>query len=487
MALPFRPSRRHLLATLSAGAAVGILAACGGTASTPPATGQASATTGGSTAATAAAKGTTTASQAAAAGATPIPSALIQGSKATTTLEVWDWATTWQQLLTKLAQDYVAQAPTYKIHLQIPPNYYTKLQVAFAGGTGPDVYRTDSPDAFSLAYRNVLLPLDSYLGKDQAAKANFDATVKQSQEASTYKGKIIGVPFGGTLVLTIYNEDLLKDSGLTPPADLGAAWDWNKVAEYGQKLTQKGSGPRPAVYGFFADTNWETGWLPAVIANGGNVLDPATNYQKCLLTQPQAIEAMQWMVDLVLKDKVSPSSADLSSQSGSSLFFTGKIAIATFGSWQIPQARQAKINFNIAAVPYAPKTGKTGSDSNFALVGVNPTSKVKDDGVQYALWINTLDAQKTIGSFEYMPANPTAADATYFTPSLGPANRGVLKNILAITTPEPSPDVVTFTDVINVVQQELPVIFQGNETVTTGLTKVSQQIDARIQTAVKAG
>src|SRR6185437_14455971 len=133
------------------------------------------------------------------------------------------------------------------------------------------------------------------------------------------------------------------------------------------------------VYGFFADTNWETGWLPAVIANGGNVLDPATNYQKCIVTQPQAIEAMQWMVDLVLKDKVSPSSADLSSQSGSSLFFTGKIAIATFGSWQIPQARQAKINFNIAAVPYAPKTGKSGSDSNFAVVGVNPTSKLKDD------------------------------------------------------------------------------------------------------------
>ena len=70
-----------------------------------------------------------------------------------------------------------------------------------------------------------------------------------------------------------------------------------------------------------------------------------------------------------------------------------------------------------------------------------------------------------------MPANPTAADATYFTPSLGPANRGVLKNILNITTPQPSTDVVSFNDVMNVVQQELPVIFQGNETVTAGLTK----------------
>ena len=92
-----------------------------------------------------------------AAGSTPVPSALIAGNKATVTISVWDWAQNWESLIQKLAKEFVTQNPTYKINLQIPPDYYTKLQVAFAGGTGPDVYRTDSPNAFSLAYRNVLL------------------------------------------------------------------------------------------------------------------------------------------------------------------------------------------------------------------------------------------------------------------------------------------------------------------------------------------
>jgi multiple sugar transport system substrate-binding protein len=400
---------------------------------------------------------------------------------------VWDWAQNWESLIQKLAKEFVTQNPTYKINLQIPPDYYTKLQVAFAGGTGPDVYRTDSPNAFSLAYRNVLLDLSSYLDRSKTAKANFDGMAKASQQAVTYNGKIIGMPFGGTLEMTIYNEDLFKDSGLTQPAELGTGWDWNKVAAYGEKLTQRGSGPRPAVYGFWVDTNWETGWLNFVLATGGYFLDPAKNYRVCLLDQPPAVEAFQYLVDLVLKDKVSPTAQDLSSEAGTNLFYTGKIAIETGGSWYIPQVRHAKINFNIAAVPYSPTTGKTGSNSNFSLVGVNPKSKVKDTAIAYTLWNGSNEAQKTIGQAEFMPASVAAADATYFQPSLGPANRSVLKEILKITTPQPSPDVVSFNDVINVVQQELPVIFLGQETVQAGLTKVTQQINAKIQAALKAG
>lgn len=469
MSMPVHLSRRCFLATGASGAAVSILAACSGT--TAPVSNRAASTTAAR----------------AAAGSTPVPSTVIQGSKAAVTIEVWDWAVVFETIFENLARQFVLQHPTYKIKLQIPPDYFTKLLVSFAGGTGPDVYRTEARMAPSQAYRNVLLDLRSYLARDKAAKADFEATARPSQHAATYNGKVIGIPFGGTLTMTIYNQDLLKGSGLTPPADLGTGWGWNKVVEYGEKLTQRSSGPRPSVYGFFVDTNWETGWFNFVLANGGGFLDPAKSYRVCELDKSPAVEAIQYLVDLVRKDKVSPTAADLSSENGTSLFLTGKIAIATVGNWEIPQVQQAKINFDIATIPYAPKTGKTASSSNFNLTGVNPASKVKEEAVRYAFWEGTENAQKILGAGGILPSNVAAANATYLQPSLGPLHRSVMKEILKITTPQPAPDVVSFDDVVNVVQQEIPVIFLGSETVQMGLTKVTKQINAKIQAALKAG
>lgn len=101
-----------------------------------------------------------------------------------------------------------------------------------------------------MAYHGALLDLSSYLDRDKTAKADFEGMAKASQQAATYNGKIIGMPFGGTLIITIYNEDIVRKNGLKQPADLGTGWNWNEVVQYGEKLTRRGSGPRPSVYGF---------------------------------------------------------------------------------------------------------------------------------------------------------------------------------------------------------------------------------------------
>ncbi|MCL4545892.1 MAG: extracellular solute-binding protein, partial [Chloroflexi bacterium] len=103
--------------------------------------------------------------------------------------------------------------------LQIPPDYNTKLLVAFAGGTGPDAYRIQGIYGRNMAYHGALLDLSSYLDRDKTAKADFEGMAKASQQAATYNGKIIGMPFGGTLIITIYNEDIVRKNGLKQPAD----------------------------------------------------------------------------------------------------------------------------------------------------------------------------------------------------------------------------------------------------------------------------
>lgn len=471
---PIALTRKTFLRTLvgSTGATVGalVLAACGTTTAAPPAPTEKPAPA-------------TPAGQATKAP----PKAAVSTSAGAVTITYWDYASVWRPLLQKLVTDFDQQHPSIKVNLQIPPDYYTKLQVAFAGGTGPDAYKTSSPNAFALAYRNVFLDLSERILGDAQVKGDFQGMAAASRKAVTYRGKVIAMPFGGTLEMTIYNEDLVKKAGLTAPADLGKKWDWNAVQEYGGKLTQRQGSARPSIYGFWVNQAWEEGWLNFVLANGGEFLDPTKDYRACLIAAKPAVEAIQYLVDLVLKAKISPTTQDLSAQNGDSQFFTGKIAIMTAGSWQIPQIRQAKINFNITEVPIAPSTGKSASNSNFSMIGVNPKTKLTDAAVAYALWNGSAGAQKTIGSFEYMPASLAAAQATYFQPSLGPSNRKVLADILQITTPQPSPDIVSFDDLMNITQQEIPLIFLGKDAVADGLKRIQDRITAKLEQALKNG
>ncbi|MCL4508166.1 MAG: sugar ABC transporter substrate-binding protein [Chloroflexi bacterium] len=471
-------SRRRVLALCAAGATGTLLAACGASTSTSASTRAAATKAAASTASRARAP-----SQ-----ATAVPSSVFKGTQAQKTILVWDWAAGWEQLLQKLATTYVHDNPQAALNLQIQPGYFTKLPVALAGGTGPDAYRMVGRDVFSWDYRKQLVDLTSMINQNAKIKTDYGNMAKPSRDAVTYHGNVVAMPFGGTLIMTIYNTDLVKAAGLTPPAELGSKWDWNKVVEYGEKLTKRGNGPHPSVYGFWATEDWEQGWLNWVLANGGYFLDPTKNYRVCLLDQPQAIGGVQDMVDLVLKYKVSPTTQELSSENGATLFYTGKIAITTMGSWGIPQVRQAKINFDIAMVPYSPNTGKSASDSNFSATGINPASKVQEETAKYVLWTGTEEAQKIIGSFEFMPASVPAIQQTYLDPKFGPAHRSILADVLKITTPQPEPDVVAFTDVMdNLTQKEIPLLFGGHESVQKGFGKVTQEVNARIQQAVKAG
>lgn len=481
-------SRRRLLreaATLgSVALGATLLAACGGATAAAPGVGTSSAgsSTAGSTtvrsqAATAAA-GTT----AKASGSASVPSDVFAGSKASVTLEYWDWASGWEALLKQLAQAYVTAQPTYRINLQIPGDYYNKLQASFAGGSGPDAYRSNSPNAYGLANHGVLLDLSGAIAQDKQASADFTGMAKPSQQAATYANKKIAMPFGETLTLTIYNEDLVKAAGLISPAELGLKWDWNIAAEYGQKLT-KVSGGAPSIWGFWANQSWEEGWLNYVLANGGQFLDPAKGYRDCVIASQQAIDALQWMVDRVLKDKVSSGDQDLKKASGLKLFQSGQMAAATMGSWQIPQIRATIVNFNLSYVPVAPATGHSSSTSNFSMVGVNPGSRVKDDAIKLALWHGSAAAQQIIGRAEFMPASLAAVESVYLDPKLGPSNRAVLGKVLAISQPEPSPDIVTFTQAMAPLGPEISAMFQGKETVADGLRKAQQQISALLQQA----
>jgi len=407
-------------------------------------------------------------------------------AKAAVTLAVWDWANTWKSLLVAL-QDQFGQLGGPKAAVEIVPDYFKKVQAAIAGGSGPDVYRTDGPNSWSLYKRGAGMALDALVARDAQAGADLKAMLPVSVQTHTYQNKLYGIPFGYTVVMTLYNRNVLQAANLTPPAELGTNWNWTTAREYGARLTNR-NGDQASVYGFWVNQSWETGWLAFVYANGGRLLD--SSYRKAEVDTPGTIAALQHLVDALNKDRVSPTSADLKQEDATKRFIRGNIAIGTFGSWEISTSSligQAKeLPFDLAPIPYAP-TGQSGSDSNFSAEVLNPNSKQQDAAWQWLRFIASQPAQLTIGHAEFLPARLDAAETSYFAPTLAPEHRSLLRDIAKLTLPQPSPDTVQFDDLMGKINKHVADAFSQQQTVEAALRSAQEEAAGALAAGASGG
>jgi multiple sugar transport system substrate-binding protein len=126
-------------------------------------------------------------------------------------------------------------------------------------------------------------------------------------------------------------------------------WTYEKVRQVAKALTKKDSSGKVTQWGY--NVNLNNDCLDSLIKSfGGRVLDPTQT--KADLLSPETIEAVQWTIDLVNKDKVSPSPAVLQGQPDP--FLSGKVAMYIGGSYNMPAYRTSKVRWNIAMSPKGP-------------------------------------------------------------------------------------------------------------------------------------
>src|SRR5262249_14782215 len=140
-------------------------------------------------------------------------------------------------------------------------------------------------------------------------------------------GKQTGLGWDYSTIATAYNLAHLQEAGLKPPSELGDKWDWNAYREYAQKLSRPG-----ARWGAYANPSDETGWLNFARANGGDYF--SADRTRCTVGSPACIEAVEFLVGLVQKDRFAPTRAEVSAGGGAvQLFVDGQLAVGTFGDW----------------------------------------------------------------------------------------------------------------------------------------------------------
>ncbi|NLC44028.1 MAG: sugar ABC transporter substrate-binding protein [Clostridiales bacterium] len=231
--------------------------------------------------------------------------------------------------------------PDIKIQFEYQPwnQFFTKLKTQIAAGEAPDFWLSDGVYVMEFADRGALLELTEWVKRDLDPSQYFALDFTEDPD-----GKLWGVPRELQPIAFYYNKKLFDEAGLKYPDE---TWDWNTLLEYSKKLTKpKG---RQQQYGF-ESRNWiSAGWFNFIYQNEGKVLDETKT--KSMLNQPEAIEAVEFMVDLIYKHKVSPP-PDVSQSQGGQLFQAEIVAMMYNNYATIAALNQVKeLDYDVTILP----------------------------------------------------------------------------------------------------------------------------------------
>lgn len=308
-----------------------------------------------------------------------------------------------------LMRQFEAANPDVRVELECTAwsEYWTKLQTSFAAGSGPDIFLIEGTRVHDYAERGQLLDLAPFArGKDGLDLGAYYPTTRDVYE---FCGALWALPRDCNTIGIYYNKTLF-DKYHVPYPEPG--WTWEDFRAKAKALTRDDDGDgRADSYGFLAgfDT-MELHWGSWVWQNGGEILDPTRT--KCLVNQPAAVEALDFLVGLVQRDKVSPDTAQASTF-GSTMFLTGRLGMSQDGSWMV--GAYSRINSFEWAIAPLPKGKTFAAPVNGLGVSVYAKSKHPDAACRLAKFLASREYQEALAkSGTSIPAMKSVAEGPIY-------------------------------------------------------------------------
>lgn len=255
--------------------------------------------------------------------------------------------------------------PDIKITYQpIPTDYTTTLKTMIAGGTPPDIAYVPDGDFSAFVPRDQLVNLQPFVD----ASENFDPEGVWPSALGRYRwdpenkvfgqGDLYALPKDIGPTILYINVDLFNELGVALPSTT-EPMTWDAFIELARQLTVDTSGKHPGEDGF--DVNnvqyWGLGeiWFEdAVFNNGGSVI--SEDGRTFVMGEDQnAIDAIQFLSDLVHVHHVAPGSEQTASMSIAQMFEGGRMAMTTQGRWQTTTYRNVTdFEFDVIPFPVGP-------------------------------------------------------------------------------------------------------------------------------------
>ena len=216
--------------------------------------------------------------------------------------------------------------------------YNTKVATGIASGSAPHILYIRKFDMGRfLDYLKTFTP--------EELKQNYGIDVSDVypslMEGLVRNGRVYGIPNDAWIYMFSYNKAHFRAAGLDPerpPADRQSFID---TALKLLKISDPAQGKWPIFVYPFA---WD--WLNWLYQLGGDLLTP--DWKRAAFDTPQGVEALQFIVDLIHRYKVSPV------EPGDAVlaFRNGNISMRIFGVWDVNAFKEALgADYGVAPVP----------------------------------------------------------------------------------------------------------------------------------------
>ncbi len=332
--------------------------------------------------------------------------------------------------ITKIIDGYAADFERENPGIKLKPIYSGSYQESIAkaltavkSGEPPVMSILLSTDMFTLIDEDAIVPFDDLMksADDRAwLKSFYPAFMENSQTG----GKTWGIPFQRSTIVQYYNKELFKEAGLDPNKPPGT---WKEMTDYAQKLTKRDGTGKVTQWGVQIPSSGFPYWLFQALAieNGVNLMNAAGT--EVYYDKPEVIAALQYWVDLVMKDKVHPEGI-VEWGTTPKDFFEKKVAIVWTTTGNLTNVKNnAKFDFGVAMLPASKQRGSPTGGGNFYIFKKS-TPAQREAAFKFIKWVTTpqraaqwgidtgyvavrADAFDTPAMTQYMAGFPAAAVA----------------------------------------------------------------------------
>lgn len=304
-------------------------------------------------------------------------------------------------------------------------DFDTKLQSMIGAGEQPDAFYCGVDYLMKYASTGNLYNMTKYVSDNNISSKIWDCAINlyRFDGQNLLNGDIYAVPKDVSVFPIFYNKDLFAAAGVTPPTK-DKPWTWNDYAEAAKKLTTGEGDSKVYGSGMYSLES-------AVWSNGAGWLDDSLT--KVTVDDPAFIEALQWVADLRLVDKVVPTSAESASLSDYDRFKQGKLAMVGAGTWSLGDFwNSCKFNWDVMNWPVSPKTGKSAIWFGSAGMAVSAATKHPQEACDLVAFLAfNEDAQRTsYTQGQSIPLLKDMANGEYMKFDKAPASKQVLFDIL---------------------------------------------------------
>ena len=317
-----------------------------------------------------------------------------------------------------LLANFHEKTPSIQIKLIVAEagvNYQTQIRTFVAAGANADVVHM-SGGHFTYATDGILVNLDDYAKAD----GGFDIEAYYPRVTAFYRvpeGGLWCLPWNHATEGLYYNKTLLAEAGVEEPDE---NWTWDDLREAARTLTRDvNNDGEPESWG----VEFRLVRIDHVLRSfgGGFLADENT---RSVITDPGSITALQYIADLIVKDRTHPYPA-LGWNKG---FAQGKIALSFLPEWAAVRLGAVEgLDFDVGIMPQGPEGRFTFFGSGGA--SMFSTTRGPDASWEVLKWFTNSDGgewavARAISFPAGSPSALIAANEYFWTEYLTkPANR----------------------------------------------------------------